>query len=290
MVERPPRDQDQRRRAAELGALADQLSQRALEVTTPVYRTSANGKPEAEGTAVLMVLGDFRFLLSAGHVLERLDEEFLSADAGGVIVPIQGERTYVYAAKDDPTYGDTIDIRIVRLLGTDWERVPPSAFVHWNELDHQLTLPERHSFGLVGYPYTKQRNSVKGTTVEARAYRVTGKECAVSVYRDLEIDPEISLLIGFDKRKTWGPEGMVTAPDLYGASGCGLWRFGRNLRTTATPARLSGIGVIWQHKGPVKYVRATRIVPILAAISSRYKDARDVIERYLSAAADGQIR
>src|SRR5262249_41950465 len=158
---------------------------------------------------------------------------------------------------------DHVDVGIVRLSGPDWESVPLSAFVTWEELDLSFAMAERDAYALVGYPITKQRKARKGNEVTSRAYQMAGLEGGESVYSALWIDPTINLVIGFDKRAMFGPEGMVTAPDMYGISGAGLWRFGRRLRAAYREPLLSAIATEWHRFGPYKHILATRIRPIL---------------------------
>lgn len=271
----------QRSVAADLAAIADRLSHRALQVTTPVYRTEG-GLPVSEGSGVLFALGEIRFLLTAAHVLEHLRDGGLTAQAGGVLAYIGGDVTYLYDTTQRQPGEDLVDVRIVRLTGQDWLSTPLAGFLRWDELDHEPAIPQRHAFALLGYPSSKQPARPRGTSMEAYAYRLLGLECDISVYRKEGANPDLSLLIGFDKRRTWSPEGQVTAPHLYGASGCGLWRFGRRMRDATEPQRLSAIAVRWERHAKVKHVRGTRIRPILAAIAQRYPDARSIMQDHVS--------
>jgi hypothetical protein len=283
-TKRPPRDLPERQRATALAAIADSLSGRALEVTMPVYRTDNRGRLAAEGTAMLLSLGSIRFLVTAAHVFDGLRPDVLAVPAGGVLAPIVGDVTYLYGLPAERRAEDLVDVRIVRLSGPVWDAVPVSAFLRWDELDHEPANPRRHAFALLGYPATKQRRALKGTTLEARAYRVLALECPSAVYTTLEVDPKVSLLVGFEQRRTWSPDGMRTAPNLHGVSGGGLWRFGRHLRDAVAPPHLSAIAVRWE-RGQIKYVRGTRIRPILAAIAQRYPDARSIIHSHLGGTA-----
>src|SRR6266566_8581292 len=139
--------------ASDLAEIAGRLSHRALQVTTPVYRNE-NGVPVPEGTGVLFALGEIRFLLTAAHVLEHLHDGGLSAQAGGTLAYIGGDVTYLYDASGGALDEDLVDIRIVRLAGTDWLATPLDRFLGWDELDHEPANPQRHGFALIGYPST----------------------------------------------------------------------------------------------------------------------------------------
>ena len=113
--------------------------------------------------------------------------------------------------------------------------------------------------------------------------RAGSRPARPSCSRSFYVDPEINLLVGFEKRRTRGPKGMLTAPDLYGASGCGLWRFGRHIRDAVNPPRLAAIGVRWEARGRVKHIAGTRIQLVLSGIADRYADARIAIDRHSKA-------
>jgi hypothetical protein len=200
-----PKDADRRRRAAELGARANLLSLRAVEVTTPVYRPDDRRDPEAVGSAVLVALGDARFLVTAAHVLDFRQKRPLAATAGGKLVPIEGEVGRVYSIAAKSSQDDPIDIGVVRLTGEQWAQAPDAAFADWSELDHGDSVVARNSFGLVGYPCTKQRNTRSADRLGAYAYRVIGLEASEATYRAENVDPQASLMVGFNKKLTWGP-------------------------------------------------------------------------------------
>lgn len=279
MSGRPSRDAHRRQQAAQLGDRANLLSSRAVEVTTPVYWPDDRGDPETIGSATLVRLGEARFLVTAAHVLDLRHKRQLAAVAGPGLIPVGGEVTRVFSPLAPSPAEDPVDIGIVRLGGASWFQLPESAFAGWFELDHSASPISRNSHLVIGYPCTKQRGLLKGHELSAYAYRVSGLESPEDTYKIVRADPQTSLLIGFEKRRTWGPGGRVTAPDLQGMSGGGIWRFGRYLTYATEPARLSAVIVEWHRTGRHKYVMGTRIRPIIAAIADRYPDVKEFVER-----------
>ena len=273
------KDADQRRRAAELAARADELSLRVLEVTAPIYRPDERRRPEAIGSAVLLALGDARFLVTAGHVLDLAGERPWVVPAGDQLLNVHGQGYRLFLSGATALRDDSVDIGTIRLAGEAWSSAPSTAFASWPELDLVEAVMTRNAFGLVGYPSAKQRHSVKGTTLAAQAYQFAGLEAPQDVYRAEGINPAVNLIVGFNKRRTLGPNGPVTAPDLFGVSGAGLWRFGRFLRHATLAARLSGIVIEWRRSGRNKYVMATRIRPIIAKLADRYPDVEEFVNR-----------
>lgn len=285
MSERAPRDAHKRREAAHLGNVADRLSSRALEVTTPVYWPDDRSDPETIGSATLLRLDKARFLLTAAHVLDFRHKRPLAAAAERALITIQGEVTRVAAKLARSPAEDPVDIAIVRLAGQSWAQLPDSAFADWSELDHSGAPMLRNSHLIIGYPCTKQRGLLSGSQLAAYAYRVSGLEAPEDTYGTVGADPQASIVIGFDKRRTWGPEGRVTAPDLHGMSGGGIWRFCRYLRHATQPPQLSAVTVEWHRTSRYKYVVGTRLRPIIAAMATWYPDVKQFIERQTGGAA-----
>jgi len=225
---------------------------------------------------VLIAIGPIRFLISAAHVLDvRRDYQLVAGTRAG-LVPLAGDFTRLYSTTALSAAEDHVDVGIVRLSGA-WDAVALDQFAQWLELDHSGKILADHTFALLGYPLTKQRDSIEGSNLVARAYRMAAVESGKRLYEQEGYDPKVNLLLGFDRRKMWGIEGPVTAPDLYGVSGGGLWRFGRRLRDTIHPPRLSGIAIEWQKRGRYKYVVGTRIEPIVASLVERYADVHDAV-------------
>jgi hypothetical protein len=248
-----------------------------LDVTAPIYRPDDEGKPIAVGSSVLIAIGPIRFLVSAAHVLDVRRDYQLVVGAGSGLVPLAGDFTRLYSTSALSAAEDHVDVGIVRLSGKSWDAVALDRFAQWLELDHSGKILADHTFALLGYPLTKQRESIEGLNLVASAYRMAALECGKRLYEQEGHDPKVNLLLGFDRRKMWGIEGRVTAPDLYGVSGGGLWRFGRRLRDTIHSPRLSAIAIEWRKRGRYKYVLGTRIEPIVAALVERYADVRDAV-------------
>jgi hypothetical protein len=268
------RDLLHRRHATDLSEIANGLSERATEVTTPVYLANADRVPVAVGSGVLIQVGGARLLVTATHVLDERKNGHLLIQAVDSILPIGGEIATIYSRDAMHPIDDHIDVSVVRLTGAPWDSEPLDRYLTLEELDLVRDLPSRNSYAVIGYPESKQRNILKGTNLEAYAYRALALECLDGAYQRLGHNRDTSILLGFDKRRMWGPEGAVTAPDLYGMSGCGIWRFGRSVRFAKSPPKLAGIVIEWHRDAQPKHVLATRILPILAGVGQRFPDLR----------------
>lgn len=270
-----PGNLGERLRAREIGTKAATLAKKVTDFTYPVYWPDEKGDPEAIGSCVLVMLGEAKFLVSASHVLKRVYEREVRVAAGDFLAVVRGEVTGL--CREGATISsneDDIDVGTIRLKGDSWDRASPAGFATLEDLDVQPGVATRDWFCLGGYPAAKQKNCIVGSNLNASLYRVVGVECLEATYRGCGRNPEVSLMIGFGKKRIWGPQGMISAPDMYGMSGSGIWRCGREFNDVKNQPRLSGIAVEWHRRGPAKYIVGTRILLMLRALAERYPDVR----------------
>jgi hypothetical protein len=271
-----PRDLAKRLRAEEIGKKVAGIANSVTEFTYLVYWPDQKGDPEAIGSCVLVLLGDAKFLLSASHVLKTVYEREVRVAAGDVLAVVWGEVTGLCReGAAISSNGDDIDLGAIRLKGESWDGAAISGFAKLEDLDLGPGAATKDCFCLAGYPASKQRNCIVGSDLNASLFRVAGVECPEATYKACRRNPEVSLMIGFDKKRVWGPQGRISSPDVYGMSGSVIWRLGPDLNNVRNKPRLSGIAVEWHRSGPAKYILGTRVHLIIKALADRYTNVRD---------------
>jgi hypothetical protein len=273
-------NQPTREHAAALAARVEARSSRLLPVTVPIYRTDLETSVELLGTAVLVQLAEIPFLVTAGHVLDLRADGPLAAGVSPDILPIIGDVTRLRAIGSKSSSDDHVDLGIVRLAGQAWKDAPTESFARWTELDHQIPILARHTYSLVGFPVTVNRRGVTKGRATAVAYRMAGLECDAVSYEATGTNPETNVMVGFDRKAVWGVDGRRNSPDLYGASGSGLWRYGRRISDSSAPPKLSAIAIEWHKGGVHKHILGTRITAFLGAMHDKYEDVREYIDRH----------
>jgi hypothetical protein len=269
--------------ARSLIQIAETLSADLLRATIPLYYQGDTGQPELLGSGVLLSLDGIRFLLTAGHVLDHLATTQLTAGVPAGLLTVAGLPTRLRSLGAKSEEDDQIDLGMMRLQGTPWEKLEANNFLTWTELDTAAPTSQRHTYALVGYPVSINKRGLQGGLLTAAAFRVGGIECELSAYEEKGIDPMNHVMVGFDKNAVLGADGPRNAPDLYGASGGGLWRFGRRLRDATQRPKLSAIATEWQKKGRHRYILGTRIQLILEALAEKYPDVGRVVGDHLAA-------
>ena len=263
--------------AAELIAIAETTRDALLKPTVAIYQSEKRGVPQVVGSGVLVTLAGLRFLLTAGHVLDLRKDGQLVVGLSPELLSMAGDPMRLRMPGSKQGSADRIDIGVIHLRGGPWDDVPLDRFLGWERVDAVLPIIARHSYALVGYPNSMNRARVTGDRINARAISIGGLECSRESYEATGTDPELNVMVGIDREALWTADGQRTGPDLYGSSGCGLWRYGRYIRTSKGTPKLSAIGIEWHRKGLHRHVLGTRITFILGAIADKYPVVRELI-------------
>jgi hypothetical protein len=176
------RRREQDRIGAELSARGDALSQRALDVTVPIFLESPDGEPEIVGSGLLVTLAADRFLFTATHVINLRERGQLAAGASPHYAGIAGEVWKVLSAgTKSGSDNDFIDVSVVQLRGAQWDEMPLTQFCAWNELD-QGQVTQRYPFGVVGFPASKNQRPREGEHMKGYAAPFGALECDLEAY------------------------------------------------------------------------------------------------------------
>jgi hypothetical protein len=265
----------------ELIKIAETLSDTTLRPTVPLYYEGDKARPVLLGSAVLMELGGVRFLVTAGHVFDFLKTYQLAAGLPTGLLTVAGLPTRLRTPGTSSTGDDRIDIGAMRLAGEPWDAQEASNFLTLSELDVLAPVASRHTYALVGFPVSVNKRATDGDRLTVAAFRVAGLECERSVYEETQIDPMNHVMVGFSKDAVLDNNGPRNAPDLYGSSGGGLWRFGRRLRDATEPPKFSAIATEWQKRGRHRYILGTRIQLVIGALAEKYRDVGEVVSKDL---------
>lgn len=263
--------------AAELIAMAEATRAPLLAATVPIYQGERRGVPEVAGSGVLVNLAGLRFLLTAGHVLDLHANGQLVVGVSPELLSVAGDPMRLRTPGSTHGLMDRVDVGVVHLRGAPWDAISLDRFLGSERLDLEIPIVAQHSYALVGYPNSINRKGVAGDRLTAVAITIGGLECPTHSYEATHTDPELNVMVGIDRESLWTADGQRTGPDLYGSSGCGLWRYGRHIRTSVGPPKLSAIGIEWHQKGRHRHVLGTRITLVLGAIADKYPAVREVI-------------
>jgi hypothetical protein len=207
--------------------------------------------------------------------------------AENALLPVMGEWMRVRDLNSVGPDDDHVDAFVVRLEGDYWNRTSPTFFAQWSDLDVSLPVQTRDHFAVLGYLAVDQKtpvtyNTPEATILEAWIHRIVAIEAPAEWYDEFRHDYTTSVVLEYEKRRVWGPEGMRADPDLYGMSGGGIWRFGPKLREATTPAKLSGIVIECHFKIRHKHILGTRLDLIVGALRQHYPDVSAFIQRQVN--------
>lgn len=256
--------------------LGEQTLPRIVALTSPLFAPNDRRQPDLVGSGIVLQIGGARLLLTATHVSER--HAGLSLNVGDELILVRGESLVIHtldsvAGSDE----DEIDVLVVRLDAELADRIRSEHVAQLSDIDFSIPEIGRDPFLLVGYPCSRNRDGLVGDEFTARAYPLLMHDGDTPLYAALNADTDSQLVLPFEKKDIWTITGQVSAPDLNGISGGGLWRVPVHDESRIGDTRLAALGIECQAKGRHRHIRATRIRTVLTAVFNSFPDLRPAL-------------
>ena len=246
-------------------AWLDGVASKARDVTWPVYQRTPR-KPFAPlGSAVLLMLRDEPFLVTAAHVIDASHRGVLHLATPMGSRFVRGKRYVTKKPASGDRSHDQIDLAVLPLAAGVADAFPPSAFARWDDLAPAPDEAAPENLLLCGYPASLQPKRQVPPEIKATPYALLGSPVGPAAFAALQLSAERHVSMAFDKYDSYRVGGRVNSPDLYGMSGCGLWFLNGPLGEPHVRPRLAAIATEW-HRGMHKCVLATRLIGVLASV------------------------
>jgi hypothetical protein len=236
----------------------EQVVEKYSDFTKAIFQPTDRESVEFVGSGSLFKIDGRFYLFTAGHVLDRAtDTTPLLFNAADRLIPITGmasnSRTTFPLRRDD----DQINLAVVQLPIDVNSQLDGTAFLKTENLDLNSAATPEIGYLVIGYPDSKNRESVNKLSKEIRPflYSVRCWESDGKVYGDLGLSNVDHLVLNFDRKRVYDRDGdrKQLPPALNGLSGAPIWG--------GTPA---GVAVVVSvltehHKRSEKCIVSTRI-------------------------------
>lgn len=256
--------------------LRDQALPRIARLTTPLFAPDEQRNHQLVASGIVLRVGPALLLLTASHTVR--DWADLLINVGNELHTIRGERWALHSEGEDfGTSRDKLDVSVVRLDESIVERIDSEDVAELEDVDFAIPDIGRDPFLLVGYPEKANRYGLSGDEFNAQTYSLLMHDADAALYVSVAADSDNHIVLPFQKNDTWTVDKRVTAPDLRGISGGGLWRVPTNERPVGKTL-LSAIGVEQHAKGRHPHVLGTRMRIILSVAHRAWPDLRKPLQ------------
>lgn len=216
-----------------------------------------------------------------------LDERSISVlhiGSGDRVVLLRGAYGSTVLPGSGKREDDKIDIGIVRLSEETVREMQEDEFLVLDDIYDLDTATITGHYVFAGYPRSKHKGAIKNGEAKAALYSFAVDTAPLADYQTANLDPNISLLLRFEKQNMWGPQGQgngIASPT--GISGGGVWLIGDAFATTPIKPLLVAIALEWwgklREKKPPKRVLATKIPVVLSVIWDRFPELRPYLPK-----------
>lgn len=243
----------------------------AVNRSTAIYQDTGKPIPDFTGSGVFLRLGPAHFLITAAHVLDWRRAGALYA-GGTTLLELAGRYFITKVPEGGSRSDDRIDLVVFPLMKQQIQQLGETEWVDEQSIDVTTVSPY---YVLAGFAKSQQPRRPPTPQLVANPLYLAAKKMPETAYAEVGLDPQISLLVEYQKDSSTS-EGPVIAPDPLGISGGGAWAV-PNLLDPEEPLtpKLAAILIAWRRMDDM--VVTSRISMILDLIWREAPETRSVI-------------
>lgn len=235
-----------------------------LDSICPIFCDKKGERFSQIGSGVLIEFRGCCFLLTAAHVIDRLEDSYLMVPhKNNEISCIDGSYAFIKGAKNrDEDYLDYGYFKLDDKFATELKQ--HFYFIKEHELGVKKHYREKELFSFAGYPCRK--SNVEGTRATTKFFSYGTYHADQSEYERFGCARDANIIAKFNRKNTFVQNaGRIEMPVLpHGISGGGvfIWPMGEP-DIPPKNRKLVGLGHTWKAEG---FFIGTRIEILLAAI------------------------
>jgi len=227
------------------------LSSALVANVLPLFVEVRGGKPKLIGSSFLISSGISSYLVSAAHVFDEMKggQEIFFYIGPRTKQKLSGSLRLTKTGKGENIDSDRLDVGVLKFEGSglpfypNLKKLPLSI----GALMPNALPREGKQYLVVGFPESKSRANPVAREVVSMAYCFRNFSIPAGKYADLGFDPQSHLVLGFDRKRTIGPNGQIRAfPAPLGMSGSPVWLL-HDADGPNDPAQTPVVGVAIEH-------------------------------------------
>ncbi|PKA14344.1 hypothetical protein [Leptospira haakeii] len=190
---------------------------------------SKKGIPEQIASGVLLKIQEELFILTSAHVYDGINGNGLLVPTKTGLIEIEYFASHIPDAKNDRK-NDKIDIAYLRFkAGSPIEFVDGLAPLSLNQIDISDSREGEDIYTFTGFPYRKSK--FYDNKLSSELYSFTGGASNEEIFVEQNYDKNINIIIDFNRKKTIGEVGSISAAPLpNGISGGGIFSYSKDKR------------------------------------------------------------
>lgn len=183
------------------------------------------GRPEIVGSCFLLGVDEYRFVVTAAHVLDNLDDRavYVAGTSGTQPVQLLG-LAHLTAKPEGSRSADKIDIGFWQLESDMVEKLGAVSFISAGDVSRNMAPPEHRLYLTMGFPVSKNKKNVdqRAMTVRTSLATYTGELDSTAEIRERFGAPDGQhLFLKFHKfsqsadgakQTTFAPRGLSGGP------------------------------------------------------------------------------
>lgn len=191
--------------------------------TIQFFKFNDKENAKAFGTGVLVEVDGHHFVFTAGHVIDKEEQNLWVPIGGDDLIRLGGQYLTNSSYKRNH---DDIDIGVIVLTDSTVTSLKNIySFIPKEEITVDHEFVNRQEYVVLGYPATKTKANYKTNKLITTVFSYITGAGASSRYKRMNCNPDHRVLVHYDRRSVLNLKTGRTqqGPNSHGMSGCGLW-------------------------------------------------------------------
>lgn len=207
-----------------VGVFSDEIATHTVQLWLVIDDNADKAKPL--GSAVLIVINNRHYLLTAAHVMDGIDVKYMAFWDEQDLVQVSGHAVFLSNQAESNRMGDIA----VWELSSDatLALLKHYVFLPFDRLKLDHTLETRERYFLLGFPASKSKKIYRTMTISIKTFKFfTRGVISLRKVKHNQLDANVNFMLEYHHRKAQSvfakKRHIEHLPDPHGLSGCGLW-------------------------------------------------------------------
>ena len=240
--------------------LAIDAGKSLLRHTVQLYSTTNIKKPCPICSGVLLAYKDYRFLVSAAHLVKGFSPNSLAVYVKDTLhIPVGNA---VIADPRESKINNETDVIVWRLkdeVANDLEK--QYEFYSPTETSFNHSVSDKIQYLVVGFPNSKTHANPNTHKIKQDPFIYLAKQSDLKYYQLLRLQEARNLLLDYDREniKNFKTDQVQTGPWPEGLSGCGIWFLPNPLATKVEDIHSALVGILIEFWDEHNVIVSTRL-------------------------------
>jgi hypothetical protein len=259
------------------------IQNQLYQYVCPIFDVNEKGELSLYGSSVLLNIDTKYFLITAAHVIapSKRNRQYLwGADGAVLLSTLANSSIHITSSTTDDHKEDKVDLAHIQLVDDAPNILKEFSFLNLANFELNSLSSEIKTYIAIGYPHSQTKRKYKKPILDQRYLSYLSSEASESVYKELDIPPQVYLALVYDQNRIIDLLGNYQkAVTPFGISGGGIWALPNEPPINNTSKMGKLVAIVLAHQALNKVIWGIKIPVVLEMIRSFHPELNDKIPK-----------